>query len=52
MALSCCWEISILFWSLSEKNGGRDFGSSHGNFVDLVHSNALVDLGFVGNKFT
>ncbi|XP_059440565.1 uncharacterized protein LOC132173020 [Corylus avellana] len=39
--------------SSSEKSGGRDFGSSsHGNFVDFVHSNALVDLGFVGNRFT
>jgi hypothetical protein len=39
--------------SSSKKSGGRDFGfSSHGNFVDFVHSNALVDLGFVGNKFT
>jgi hypothetical protein len=39
--------------SSSEKSGGRDFGSaSHGNFADFVNSNALVDLGFVGNKFT
>jgi hypothetical protein len=39
--------------SSSKKSGGCDFGSSsHGNFVDFVHSNALVDLGFVGNKFT
>jgi hypothetical protein len=39
--------------SSSEKCGGRDFGSaSHGNFADFVNSNALVDLGFVGNKFT
>jgi hypothetical protein len=36
-----------------EKSGGRNFGSSsHNDFVDFVHSNALVDLGFVGNKFT
>jgi len=36
-----------------EKSGGRNFGSSsHIDFVDFVHSNALVDLGFVGNKFT
>lgn len=36
-----------------EKCGGRDFGSSsHNDFADFVHSNALVDLGFVGNKFT
>ena len=42
---------SILF--AAKKSGGREFGSSsHGNFVDFVHSNALVDLGFVGNKFT
>jgi exonuclease III len=36
-----------------EKCGGRRFGSSsHSDFVDFVHSNALVDLGYVGNKFT
>jgi hypothetical protein len=46
-----CWEISILF--PFKKSGGRSFGSSsHNDFVDFVHSNALVDLGFVGNKFT
>jgi hypothetical protein len=39
--------------SSSEKSGGRAFGSSaHGDFADFVHSNALIDLGFVGNKFT
>jgi hypothetical protein len=39
--------------SSSEKCGGRAFGSSaHGDFADFVHSNALIDLGFVGNKFT
>jgi hypothetical protein len=39
--------------SSSEKSGGRDFGStSHGNFANFVHSNALVNLSFVGNKFT
>jgi hypothetical protein len=39
--------------SAAEKSGGHKFrSSSHGNFVDFVHSNALVDLGFVGNKFT
>ena len=36
-----------------DKKGGRSFGSPfHFDFVDFVHSNALVDLGFVGNKFT
>ncbi|XP_059454884.1 uncharacterized protein LOC132185076 [Corylus avellana] len=44
------------FWPLLarlEKSGSRAFGSSsHGDFVDFVHSNALVDLGFVGNRFT
>jgi hypothetical protein len=36
-----------------DKRGGRSFGStSHFDFVDFVHSNALVDLGFVGNKFS
>ncbi|XP_059444796.1 uncharacterized protein LOC132176566 [Corylus avellana] len=39
--------------SSADKRGGRSFGSpSHFDFVDFVHSNALVDLGFVGNKFT
>ncbi|XP_059437358.1 uncharacterized protein LOC132170396 [Corylus avellana] len=39
--------------SASEKSGGRVFGSSsHNDFVDFVNYNALVDLGFVGNKFT
>lgn len=39
--------------SSSEKSGGRDFGSSsHSDFMDFVNSNALVDLGFVGNRFT
>jgi hypothetical protein len=39
--------------SAAEKSGGRKFGSaSHGNFFDFVHSNALVDLGFVRNKYT
>jgi hypothetical protein len=37
----------------AEKCGGRSFGSSsHLDFVDFVQSNALVDLVFVGNKFT
>jgi hypothetical protein len=36
-----------------EKTGGRNFGlPSHLDFFDFVHSNALIDLGFVGNKFT
>lgn len=36
-----------------DKCGGRDFGStSHNEFTDFVHSNTLVDLGFVGNKYT
>ncbi|GLT69444.1 hypothetical protein SLA2020_415930 [Shorea laevis] len=39
--------------SSSEKSGGRCFGSSsHNDFADFVHSNALVDLGFIGNRFT
>ncbi|XP_059443283.1 uncharacterized protein LOC132175345 [Corylus avellana] len=39
--------------SPSEKSGGRGFGSSSQNdFLDFVQSNALIDLGFVGNKFT
>lgn len=25
---------------------------AHFDFLDFVHSNALIDLGFVGNKFT
>jgi hypothetical protein len=36
-----------------EKSGGRAFGSTaHSDFVDFVNFNALIDLGFVGNKFT
>ncbi|XP_059451039.1 uncharacterized protein LOC132181825 [Corylus avellana] len=39
--------------SSADKCGGRNFGStSHMDFVDFVHSNALVDLGFIGNNFT
>jgi hypothetical protein len=39
--------------SSSEKSGGRSVGSpSHLEFLDFVHSNALVDLGFVGNRYT
>ncbi|XP_062155309.1 uncharacterized protein LOC133863383 [Alnus glutinosa] len=39
--------------SFFEKSGGRSFGSpSHLEFLDFVHSNALVDLGFVGNRYT
>jgi exonuclease III len=39
--------------SSSEKSGGHSFGSpSHLEFLDFVHSNALVDLGFVGNRYT
>jgi exonuclease III len=39
--------------SPADKCGGRSFGStSHHDFADFVHSNGLVDLGFVGNKFT
>lgn len=39
--------------SFADKCGGRSFGStSHNDFSDFVRSNALVDLGFVGNKFT
>jgi hypothetical protein len=39
--------------SSTEKYGGRSLGStSQLEFVDFVKSNALVDLGFVGNKFT
>lgn len=35
-----------------DKCGGRDFGSfSHNEFTDFVHSNALVDLGFIGNQY-
>lgn len=36
-----------------EKCGGCPFGYvSHLDFLDFVHSNSLVDLGFVGNRFT
>jgi hypothetical protein len=39
--------------SSADKCGGRSFGStSHHDFADFIHSNGLVDLGFVGNKFT
>jgi hypothetical protein len=39
--------------SSAEKKGGRNFGSpSHNFFVDFVHSNGLVDLGYSGNPFT
>jgi hypothetical protein len=39
--------------SSAEKCGGRSFGfASYFDFVDFVQFNALVDLGFVGNKFT
>ncbi|XP_059446389.1 uncharacterized protein LOC132177930 [Corylus avellana] len=39
--------------SPAEKSGGCNFGSSsQGEFVDFVQYNALVDLGFFGNKFT
>jgi exonuclease III len=39
--------------SPAEKSGGRSFGSSsQGDFADFVQFNALVDLGFFGNKFT
>ncbi|XP_059451122.1 uncharacterized protein LOC132181913 [Corylus avellana] len=34
------------------ESGGRAFGSSSQNdFVDFIQSNALIDPGFVGNKF-
>jgi hypothetical protein len=52
------WSLALLgdfnsILSSSEKSGGRCFGSSsHNDFADFVHSNALVDLGFVGNRFT
>lgn len=36
-----------------DKSGGRPFASSSSDpFFSFVHSNALVDLGFVGNPFT
>jgi hypothetical protein len=39
--------------SSSKKSGGHAFGNSgHKAFADFVHFNALVDLGFVGNRFT
>jgi exonuclease III len=39
--------------SAADKCGGRSFGNaSHLDFVDFVNTNALVDLGFVGNNFT
>jgi hypothetical protein len=39
--------------SSSEKSGGHGFGNSgHEEFADFMHFNALVDLGFVGNRFT
>jgi exonuclease III len=39
--------------SAADKCGGRSFGSSsHLDFVNFVQTNALVDLGFVGNNFT
>jgi hypothetical protein len=42
-----------LILSSVEKFGGRPFGSlSHRHFEDFVHSNALIGLGFSGNKFT
>jgi hypothetical protein len=47
------WGILIPFFLFSEKSGGRSFGSpSQLEFLDFVHFNALVDLGFVGNRFT
>jgi hypothetical protein len=37
----------------SKKSGGCGFGNSrHEEFADFVHFNALVDLGFVGNRFS
>jgi hypothetical protein len=39
--------------SSADKVGGQNFGlASHFDFHDFVHSNALIDMGFVGNKFT
>lgn len=39
--------------SSTENKEGRFFGSpSHNVFLDFVHSNGLVDLGFSGNHFT
>jgi hypothetical protein len=39
--------------SSTEKSGGRSFGSSsQDDFADFMQFNALVDLGFFGNKFT
>ena len=39
--------------SASEKRGGRAFGNSGQlDFVDFVHCNALVDLGYLGSSFT
>jgi hypothetical protein len=39
--------------SSTEKSGGRSFCSpSHLEFLDFVHSNVLVDLSFVGNRYT
>jgi hypothetical protein len=47
------WGILIPFFLFSEKSGGRSVGSpSQLEFLDFVHFNALVDLGFVGNRFT
>jgi hypothetical protein len=38
--------------SPAEKSGCSFGSSSQGEFVDFVQYNALVDLGFFGNKFT
>jgi hypothetical protein len=39
--------------SFFEKSGGRSFGSpTQLEFLDFVHSNALIDLSFVGNCYT
>jgi hypothetical protein len=46
-------EFSCRIWAfLLVEYGGCDFGSSPTHFMDFVQTNAMVDLGFVGNKFT
>jgi hypothetical protein len=55
-SFGCPWLFLGDFNSIlspAEKFSGHPFGSlSHRHFEDFVHSNALIDLGFNGNKFT
>jgi hypothetical protein len=45
--------LSCRIWAfLLVKHGDCDFGSSPIDFVDFVQTNTVVDLGFIGNKFT